>query len=246
MKIRVCSDLHLEMNDDFSIDMPEGDVLVLAGDVGYAIDYDNYAPFFEQCAEKYNKVYYVMGNHCYWYSTIEDARNIMKERLPRGVTLLDNRSEYYAEERVHFIGGTLFTDFNKGDGLTMADAGEYMNDYRLITDFTPEKALQEHTHTREWFERCIPTLKQGKVIVVTHHAPSQSSVKGRYTASRGAYGSDMNSFIQKHTEISHWIHGHVHESSDYMIGNTRVLCNPRGYEKMEMNDSFNIGFEFEV
>jgi hypothetical protein len=30
-------------------------------------------------------------------------------------------------------------------------------------------------------------------------------------------------------EIVLWTHGHTHEDFDYMIGTTRVVCNPRGY-----------------
>jgi Icc-related predicted phosphoesterase len=128
----------------------------------------------------------------------------------------------------------------------MEDARQYMNDYHLVEGFTPEKALEEHELTREWFERCIPTLKQGKIVVVTHHPPSQSSVKGRYTDSRGAYGNNMDRFIEKNPSISHWISGHVHHNNDYMIGTTRMISNPRGYYGREMNPEFNIGFEFEV
>ena len=25
------------------------------------------------------------------------------------------------------------------------------------------------------------------------------------------------------------VHGHIHSQQDYMIGDTRVVCNPRGY-----------------
>ena len=28
-----------------------------------------------------------------------------------------------------------------------------------------------------------------------------------------------------------WIHGHTHDSFDYQVQGTRVLCNPRGYAK---------------
>jgi Icc-related predicted phosphoesterase len=28
-----------------------------------------------------------------------------------------------------------------------------------------------------------------------------------------------------------WVHGHVHQSFDYLVGATRVICNPHGYGK---------------
>jgi hypothetical protein len=33
--------------------------------------------------------------------------------------------------------------------------------------------------------------------------------------------------------IKLWTHGHTHEDFDYMVGSTRVFCNPRGYHDYE-------------
>ena len=47
----------------------------------------------------------------------------------------------------------------------------------------------------------------------------------------------MNDFILEH-QPRLWIHGHTHESFDYEIGKTRVVCNPRGYASTEENKEF--------
>jgi hypothetical protein len=40
-------------------------------------------------------------------------------------------------------------------------------------------------------------------------------------------------------QIKLWTHGHTHELFDYMIGDTRVVCNPRGYINYEeLADTF--------
>lgn len=31
-----------------------------------------------------------------------------------------------------------------------------------------------------------------------------------------------------------WIHGHVHESADYELNGTRIICNPKGYSSPEL------------
>jgi hypothetical protein len=36
-----------------------------------------------------------------------------------------------------------------------------------------------------------------------------------------------------HPQIKLWTHGHTHHKFDYMIGETRIVCNPRGYEGYE-------------
>jgi Icc-related predicted phosphoesterase len=43
-----------------------------------------------------------------------------------------------------------------------------------------------------------------------------------------AFVSDMSASIEKH-QPALWIHGHVHISSDYRVGNMRIVCNPHGY-----------------
>jgi hypothetical protein len=34
-------------------------------------------------------------------------------------------------------------------------------------------------------------------------------------------------------QIKVWTHGHTHETFDYMVGTTRIVCNPRGYDGYE-------------
>ena len=70
------------------------------------------------------------------------------------------------------------------------------------------------------------------VVVVTHHSPSKQSTHPRYARDvimNGAYSSDLSEFILDHENILFWTHGHMHDPSDYMIGQCRVICNPRGY-----------------
>jgi len=74
---------------------------------------------------------------------------------------------------------------------------------------------------------------------VTHHAPSIQSIVDRYRADpvSAAFASNMDDFILEHKPLL-WIHGHTHESFDYEIGKTRVVCNPRGYASTEENQQF--------
>jgi Icc-related predicted phosphoesterase len=85
-----------------------------------------------------------------------------------------------------------------------------------------------------------------KVIVVGHHAPSKASTHPRYrgeTIVNGAYSSDLSEFILDRPGIKLWTHGHTHEDFDYMIGDCRVVCNPRGYDGYERRAAF---FELKV
>jgi len=74
--------------------------------------------------------------------------------------------------------------------------------------------------------------------VVGHHSPSFQSVHDMYkheTLMNGGYHSDLSEFIMDHPQIKLWTHGHTHHPFDYTIGETRVVCNPRGYE----NDGYS-------
>jgi Icc-related predicted phosphoesterase len=59
-----------------------------------------------------------------------------------------------------------------------------------------------------------------------------------------AYASDLEDFIIE-TKPDLWIHGHVHEPFDYVIGKTRIICNPHGYVQDPYN-GFNSKLVIEV
>ena len=70
----------------------------------------------------------------------------------------------------------------------------------------------------------------------SHHAPSKQSTKPQYERDvivNGAYSSELTEFILDNPQIKLWTHGHTHDVFDYMIGSTRILCNPRGYDGYE-------------
>ena len=84
----------------------------------------------------------------------------------------------------------------------------------------------------------------GKIVVVGHHSPCKQSTKPQYEKDvivNGAYSSDLTEFILDHPEIKLWTHGHTHHEFDYMIGSTRIVCNPRGYDGYEgQADNFKL------
>lgn len=260
MKIKVLSDLHLEFEKPWSTFNPgSGEVLVLAGDICNAADFQEdafdlkavYQNFFNKCSQNFDKVFYVMGNHEHYGWTLNDSARVLRENLPDNFTLLDNNSEYY--KGVHFVGATMWADFCGRDKDMMRLGGERMNDYAAIDyafpgmQMEPTDTLYEHDNTLYWFKQVLPTLR-GKVVVVTHHAPSFRSISDEYVTSEtiGAYATDVESVIYDH-EPDLWVHGHIHDTRDYMIGKTRVLCNPKGYpRKDETNGNFNINHEVTV
>jgi len=43
-----------------------------------------------------------------------------------------------------------------------------------------------------------------------------------------------------------WVHGHTHNSFNYMLGKTRVVVNPYGYKDVEVNPQYDRNLVIEL
>lgn len=230
MRIQVLSDLHIEIAT-WQPHPVECDVVVLAGDIG------NHVQGLEWGRRIWpdKEILYVPGNHEFYRHERTDALQQMRVRARElGVHLLDNDEVVVAD--VRFLGCTLWTDFNLfGEDLkkaAMAEGKKYLNDFRLIRErdrvFTPARSTQLHKISRKWLAAKLQQSFRGKTVVITHHLPSAQSVAERYKASltSACFASHLDELMGMSTL---WIHGHTHDSFDYALHGTRVVCNPRGY-----------------
>lgn len=103
--------------------------------------------------------------------------------------------------------------------------------------FSAEDAVEEHEKALGYIKHVYEdTPPWTSIVVIGHHTPSHQSCHPRYKEDQlmnGGYHSDLEQFILDRPGIKMWIHGHTHERYDYMIGDTRIVCNPRGYIKYE-------------
>ena len=107
---------------------------------------------------------------------------------------------------------------------------------RNYARLTPSDTVIRHKKTLAYIQAVVDGNPNKKYVVIGHHAPSKQSVKPKYAGDHeinGAYSSDLESFITQRPQIKIWTHGHTHDSFDYMVGNTRVVCQPRGYDGWE-------------
>jgi Icc-related predicted phosphoesterase len=123
-----------------------------------------------------------------------------------------------------------------GSGLHLKDADgnlvvERIDHYEKVSRWSVEDSVEDHNKMLDYIN--IVTQDKTKCYVtVTHHAPSPLSIDDCYkedTLMNGAFHSDLSEFILDRPQIKLWTHGHMHNRSDYIIGETRVVCNPRGY-----------------
>jgi DNA repair exonuclease SbcCD nuclease subunit len=116
--------------------------------------------------------------------------------------------------------------------------------------FCPEDSVEDHKQMLFAIAAALETAPADqKFVIVGHHSPSKLSTKPRYEKDvivNGAYSSDLSEFILSNPRIKLWTHGHTHHNFDYMIGSTRIVCNPRGYYGYDENHEFNPGMVLEV
>lgn len=248
MKLHLLSDLHIEFGE-WDYPKTDCDVVILAGDIHTKERGVKWA--LEQIKDK--PVIYVLGNHEYYKKAYPKLALQLKE-MCKGTNVHLLEQDVVQIDGINFFGCTLWTDFELlGDPRQAgAHCQLVMNDYHNIKK-TPSYSKLRSLDTSRIHKECIHWLGQEldkrkgeKNIVVTHHAPSALSIPAnrRDSLTSAAYASNLEDFILRH-EPNAWVHGHLHNSSDYNIGSCRVLCNPKGYAGEE-NDSFSDRFTFEV
>jgi len=211
--------------------------------------------FMKRCSFQFPHVVVIAGNHEFYHGNWKASIQYLRDEYSKFPNIYFLEQELKVIDDVTFIGATLWTDCNKGDPLTLHALGDMMNDFRIIrndelgfTKLRPAHTAQRHKQTISYFKSVLTDRKDNKVVVVGHHAPSTLSIHDRYkhpvhSLMNGGYHSDLSDFILDHPQIKLWTHGHMHDPSDYMIGDTRVVCNPRGYAGHdEQADVFELKF----
>ncbi len=258
MKIQIVSDLHLEFGS-IAIDNAGADVLVLSGDIMVANSIKkHWVEFIESMCSKFKHVVYVLGNHEHYHGNFSLSYTILKQAFEKHLNLYILDTETKIIEGVVFVGGTLWTNFNHKDPNAMFMATRRMNDYRIVayTDeqtqeirsLDPNDTVTYHYKMKDHISKTVQEYKDQPIVICGHHAPSFQSIASHYVSSElnGAYASELFEFIVERPNIKLWTHGHVHSSFDYMIGSTRIVCNPRGYYRYEENPQFNPNFIVEI
>lgn len=267
MRIALASDLHLEF-DTIHLTNEQGvDLLILSGDIlvaealnsktnpaHWSVHRERFQDFLIMVSDNFPQVVYVMGNHEHYQGDFRDTLTIIRASIEemgiKNITVLEKET---MELDGHLIyGGTLWSDFNKEDPMSIMKCRGYMNDYAVISDrlglvipsaygaygygsptvakLQPETTLREHKASlikiREAADLGKPT------IIVGHHSPSFRSVHPSFKHEvrvNGAYHSDLEHIMEDYDNIVLWTHGHTHFPFDYKVNSTRVVCNPRGY-----------------
>jgi len=223
MKIAICSDVHLEFGQLQLENTQNAEVLILSGDICTACDLlpntgdtfvgsaksARYHEFFSNCSSRFDHVVYVAGNHEHYHGDFAKSLSILKENLAYlpNIHVLDK--ELFTFRDHVFVGGTLWTDMNGEDEMTMNHVQRRMNDFQICDNsnemvnyrvwdkkddggkttkfktrpatLSPKHVVEDHKQMLEFIDRTYNmTPPWMTVVVVGHHAPSKSSEHPRY------------------------------------------------------------------
>jgi len=220
MKFQILSDLHLEFyknlptnicNDAF----PKAPILFLVGDIGYPSD-KIWIEFIEWCEAKYDRIFYVQGNHESYTKDIDQTTNNISsvfESKPK-FTLLERGVISYLDG-YKIIGCTLWSEQTYDIYSKMNDSKYiYKNgSYLRLPDL-----LDMHRQDKEWLDSQVDE----NTIVITHYLPSFDLIHPKfktpnYIYYHSAYASNCDDIILK---SKLWIYGHTHIGSEVMFKDT--------------------------
>jgi predicted phosphohydrolase len=198
-------------------------------------------------------VIYVLGNHEYYgnaYPKMIDELAAATKNT--NVFILENNCVLI--ENTAFVGCTLWTDFELFGNFRQASysASISMTDFKRIrlspkySKLKPSDTAIAHNKSLRWLKEQVHNNNDKNIVVITHHAPSEKSIPHEYKNDclSPAYASSLDAFIEN-SGVNLWIHGHTHNQLDYVIGSTRIVCNPRGYPD-ETNELFDPRMVIEI
>jgi len=259
MKIAIASDLHLEfgMIEKEVFENIDAETLVLAGDIDTyrhfkSKDADT-VKFFEMCVNNFENVIYVMGNHEHYRGTFDKTADYIRECIPETIHFLDRT--HLKIKGVDFLGATLWTNYNNRDYFSMNKAQQGMNDHKVIKKIELVRGVENYrkfrtTDAANQYDKDLKFLTEylsklrGPTVVITHHLPVQGCIPERFQGQKfhdinGGFANHLENFILDNKPTL-WIHGHTHDPVDIELGDTRIVCNPRGYVGHEITAGYQL------
>lgn len=252
MKVFFSSDIHVDTHHvsftlrDIGVDVDSYDVIVLAGDLtnGYPQQLDKII----KDIPVHKPIIVVLGNHDYWNNEFSDApakfiRHFKREGYSN-VHLLDYKENpYVCIEDVVFIGSTLWTDAGENSAVSamvescMPDCSRILGARGLLRQ---KEVYYAHLDTLEVFEDTHNLFYSKKKVLITHHCVTDKSLSPLYANTKNIATNALNRGY--YSDLEYWlveqdflavISGHTHFSTDFTIGNTKMLSNPFGYPNDE-------------
>jgi predicted phosphohydrolase len=245
MKIQYCSDLHLEFqeNKNFlnrSPIKPEGEILLLAGDIILFNLIKEHDDFFSYISDTFKTTYWIPGNHEYYSSDISYHAGSFNEKIKDNLFLLNNVS--IIQDNVKFIFSTLWTHISPGNQFEIR---QRLSDFHSIKynkkGLNPDHYNLLHDQCHSFLNEELSKNGSEKKVIITHHVPTFMNYPEKYRGDslNEAFAVEMYNDILS-SDADYWIFGHHHSNThDFQIGSTTLTTNQLGYVKYQECPDFN-------
>lgn len=209
MKIRILSDLHIDINNNKNntkFDKPifgfenedlinSTDLILICGDISGS--YFKLNKYLDKLNNKLNntKIIFILGNHEFYEYDIErvtknQAIKELKEKYTKNdkITFLDNN--YIEIDNKIIVGCPLYTDFTLYGSQSYSKniASLYINDFRYVhlddnginRRVMPEDYIKWHKESVEYINKICKQFINKDVIVMTHFLPTEQGISSEY------------------------------------------------------------------
>jgi len=246
LKIQYCSDLHLEFPENKKLlekhpIEPVGEILILAGDVVPFTVMNKFNSFFDELSEKFDQVYWIPGNHEYYYADIQKRTGSFCEEIRKNIFLINNHVVNIQDTKLVF--STLWTSISENNQWQIA---RRLSDFHVIKNgnknFTPFDYNRLYNENFTFLQNILSDTKDiESIVVATHHVPTFFNYPEKYRGDllNEAFAVEFFDFIES-SSINYWIFGHHHcNMPPFHIGDTQLLTNQLGYVKYGENSHFS-------
>lgn len=245
LKIQFASDLHLEFSENREFISanplrPNGDVLILAGDIVPFSIMNNYDDFFSYLSDNFEHTYWLPGNHEYYHFNIATKCGEIDEKIKSNVTLVNNVSVNHNGVKILF--STLWSQIGHVNQWKIERG---MSDFHRINfnggRFTAEHYNVLHRESLDFIKQTVKDNNGERVVVFSHHCPTFLNYPPQFKGDvlNEGFATELYDFIES-SDISYWGFGHHHSNMpDFHIGNTRLITNQLGYVQQREHKLFD-------
>lgn len=228
------------------------DVYVCAGDIGVLSNIEQrqkIKEFFEYCKQNAKHIIWVLGNHEYYGSDMQEAMG-WASRIADwcDVHLLDISSgtQDLEIDGVKFWGTTFWSDCHDGDWFAMQKAQSSINDFYVIKkDGRPFSVGA----MREINIKSRSLVNYDADVIITHFAPMVIPHPKFPIDEISYYFCNTGLDDQIHDSSAKlWLYGHTHHSTTIDMSGTLVASNQHGYGNNDWQEAagFDPNFILEI
>jgi predicted phosphohydrolase len=201
----------------------------MAGDIIPLHDEFMNDPFFRFISNNFRQVFWIPGNHEYYYKDISDYSGAFNIKVHGNINIVNNIELQY--EGIQFIFSTLWSRIRK---VNERDIVQRVSDFECITvrnkKFMVSDFNKLHDESLNFIRKSL-SIRKNKTVVVTHYVPSSSCNSAAHNLSsiNEAFCVDLTDYIAD-SNADFWIYGHSHHNQKPLfIGRTIMLTNQLGY-----------------